>query len=118
MTLSRATLVLALHRELIHRAAITSPATAATTPADHWAAERLALLRRQVSEMADITVSEVARALRSMPSLPHIAHIQRGNVVAWAEFCLNEADAAGSVSPERAATIETFVIVLIHELCR
>ncbi|KAJ7851847.1 hypothetical protein B0H14DRAFT_819462 [Mycena olivaceomarginata] len=107
MTLSRATLVLALHRELIHRAAITSPATAATTSADHWAAERLALLRRQVSEMADITVSEVARALRSMPSLPHIAHIQRGNVVAWAEFCLNEADAAGSVSPERAATIET-----------
>ncbi|KAF7343904.1 Zn(2)-C6 fungal-type transcriptional factor [Mycena venus] len=109
MTFSRAILVLGLHRELVHRAVISSSSSPAIGPAaaDHWAAERLALLRRQVSEMADLTLGEIVRGLRTMPSLPHIAHIHRGNVVAWAEFCLDEADAAGSVSPERAAIIET-----------
>ncbi|KAJ7257502.1 hypothetical protein B0H12DRAFT_1110976 [Mycena haematopus] len=107
MTLSRATLVLALHREFVRRAAISPPPPTSTPLEDQWAMERLALLRRQVRAMADITVEEVARALRFMPSLPHIAHMQRGSVVAWAEFCLDEADAAGSVAAERAATIET-----------
>ncbi|KAF7343905.1 Zn(2)-C6 fungal-type transcriptional factor [Mycena venus] len=109
MTFSRATLVLGLHRELVRRAAISSSSSPAIglAAADHWAAERLVLLRRQVSEMADLALGEIARGLRTMPSLPHIAHLHRDNVVAWAEFCLDEADAAGSVSPERAAIIET-----------
>ncbi|KAF7343909.1 Zn(2)-C6 fungal-type transcriptional factor [Mycena venus] len=108
MIFSRAALVLGLHRELVHRAAISSssPAIGPAT-VDRWAAERLALLRRQVSEMVDLALGEIARALRTMPSLPHLAHIHHGNVVAWAEFCLDEADAAGSVSLERAAIIET-----------
>ncbi|KAF7372430.1 Zn(2)-C6 fungal-type transcriptional factor [Mycena venus] len=109
MTFSPATLVLGLHRELVRRAAISSSSSPAIGPAaaDQWAADRLALLRRQVSEMADLTLGEIARGLRTMPSLPHIAHVHRDNVVAWADFCLEEADAAGSMSPERAAIIET-----------
>ncbi|KAJ7810189.1 hypothetical protein B0H13DRAFT_2148656 [Mycena leptocephala] len=71
----RATLVLALHRELV-RCAVVAP--------------RLALLRRQVGEMADLTVKDVACKLSSMPSLPHIAHIQRGALVSFAQFCLDE----------------------------
>ncbi|KAF7336162.1 Beta-lactamase/transpeptidase-like protein [Mycena venus] len=113
MTFSRATLVLALHRELVRRAAITISPPSSTghgtgaALADLWASERLTLLRRQVKDMADATLLEVARALRSMPSLPHIAHSQRDAVIAWAEFCLDEADATGSVLPVRAATMET-----------
>ncbi|KAF8214414.1 hypothetical protein K438DRAFT_1955467 [Mycena galopus ATCC 62051] len=109
MTLSRAVLVLALHRELVRRAALAIPQSASAlgngVTAVDWAAERLALLRRQVQETANITMTDVARALRFMPSLPHL---QRGNVIAWAEFCLEAAEAAGTVLPEGAATIKSF----------
>ncbi|KAF8153564.1 hypothetical protein K438DRAFT_371333 [Mycena galopus ATCC 62051] len=112
MALSRAALVLALHRELVWRAAHPIPQSAPVlgngVAAEAWAAERFALLRRQVQEMANITMTDVARALRFMPSLPHIAHAQRGNVIAWAELCLEAAEAAGTVLPERAVTIESF----------
>ncbi|KAK7022130.1 Zn(2)-C6 fungal-type transcriptional factor [Favolaschia claudopus] len=122
MTLSRTTLVLALHRELVRRAralpsasipssfaTYTSPAQVvqAQAQADQWAAERIALLARQVHAMADLAVTEVASALRTMPSLPHMAHSHRGVVVEWAEFCISEAEANGSVSPERSATMQT-----------
>ncbi|KAF7359852.1 Zn(2)-C6 fungal-type transcriptional factor [Mycena venus] len=106
MTLSHAALVIALHRELVHRASILST-HASGTPSNNWAAERLNQWGHQVREIADITVLDVARALRSMPSLPQVAHGHRGVVVAWAEFCLDEADAAGSLSPERATAVET-----------
>ncbi|KAF8214417.1 hypothetical protein K438DRAFT_879651 [Mycena galopus ATCC 62051] len=109
MTLSRAALVLALHRELVRRAALATPqsvpALGNEVTAVDWTAEGLALLRRQVQEMANITMTDVARALRFMPSLPHL---QRGNVIAWAEFCLEAAEAAGTVLPERAASIKSF----------
>ncbi|KAF7340405.1 Zn(2)-C6 fungal-type transcriptional factor [Mycena venus] len=109
MTCSLATLALALHRELVRRAAISLslPPPGGVTVGDQFAAERLTLLRRQAREMASITVTDVARGLRSMPSLPHITHIQHNAVVAWAEFCLDEADAAGGALPERAATMES-----------
>ncbi|KAK7014256.1 Zn(2)-C6 fungal-type transcriptional factor [Favolaschia claudopus] len=121
MTLSRTTLVLALHRELVRRAALPSsspsiPSSYVTSPArvvqaqaqaDQWAAERIALLARQVHTMADLAVIEVASALRTMPSLPHMAHSNRGVVVEWAEYCISEAEANGSVSPERSATMQT-----------
>ncbi|KAJ6450778.1 hypothetical protein C8R45DRAFT_1042762 [Mycena sanguinolenta] len=107
MAFSRATLVLALHRELVRRLVLSPPLPITAPPAEHWKAERLALLRRQVGEMADSTVDDIARSLRFLPSLPHIAHMNRGAVLGWAEFCLDEADAQGRVTPERAATIET-----------
>ncbi|KAJ7161210.1 hypothetical protein C8R46DRAFT_1353816 [Mycena filopes] len=105
MTFSHASLVLALYRELEHRARDTAPLPVhdGEAPPDHWRAERLALLRRQVRDMAGRTVHEVARGLRALPSLPHIAHIQRGALVAWAEFCLDDP----TVTPERAAMMET-----------
>ncbi|KAF7374249.1 Zn(2)-C6 fungal-type transcriptional factor [Mycena sanguinolenta] len=107
MAFSRATLVLALHRELVRRFALSPPPLTTAPPTEHWRAERLALLRRQVGEMADLTLEDVARSLRFMPSLPHIAHVHRRTVLGWAEFCLDEADAKGSVTPKRAAAIET-----------
>ncbi|KAJ6450772.1 hypothetical protein C8R45DRAFT_1042752 [Mycena sanguinolenta] len=103
---SRATLVLALHRELVRRFALSPPPPKTAPPAEHWKAGRLALLRRQVGEMADSTANDIARSLRFLLSLPHIAHVNRGAVLGWAEFCLDEADAQGRVTPERAATIE------------
>ncbi|KAJ7918296.1 hypothetical protein B0H13DRAFT_1993216 [Mycena leptocephala] len=106
MTFSRATLVLALHRELVRCGVVAPVPLTGIASADQWAAERLALLRRQVGEMADLTVKDVACKLSSMPSLPHIAHIQRGALVSFAQFCLDEADAAGGVVPERAAVME------------
>ncbi|KAJ6450756.1 hypothetical protein C8R45DRAFT_1083833 [Mycena sanguinolenta] len=106
MAFSRATLVLALHRELVRRLVLSPPLPITAPPAEHWRAERLALLRRQVGEMADSTVDDIARSLRFLPSLPHIAHTNRGAVLGWAEFCLEEADAQRRVTPERAATIE------------
>jgi hypothetical protein len=109
MTFSRATLVLALHRELVRCAVVAPVPLTGIASADQWAAERLALLRRQVGEMADLTVKDVACKLSSMPSLPHIAHIQRGALVSFAQFCLDEADAAGGVVPERAAVMERCV---------
>ncbi|KAF7368266.1 Zn(2)-C6 fungal-type transcriptional factor [Mycena venus] len=111
MTLSRAALLLGLHRELVRRAAPQSaPALEnGVTAVDPWAAERLALLQRQVHEMANITMTDIARVLRFMPSPPHIPHVQRRNLItAWAEFCLEAADAAETVLPEHVATIETF----------
>ncbi|KAF7374473.1 Pleiotropic drug resistance ABC transporter protein [Mycena sanguinolenta] len=107
MAFSRATLVLALHRELVRRFALSPPPPTTAPPTEHWKAERLALLRRQVGEMADLTLEDIARSLRFMPSLPHMAHVQLRAVLGWAEFCLDEADAKGSVTRERAATIET-----------
>ncbi|KAF7373847.1 Zn(2)-C6 fungal-type transcriptional factor [Mycena sanguinolenta] len=107
MAFSRATLVLGLHRELVRRFALSPPPLTTAPPVEHWKAERLALLRRQVGEMADLTVEDIARSLRLMPSLPHLAHVQLRAVLGWAEFCLDEADAKGSVTRERAATIET-----------
>ncbi|KAF7374157.1 Zn(2)-C6 fungal-type transcriptional factor [Mycena sanguinolenta] len=107
MAFSRATLVLALHRELARRFALSPPPPTTAPPTEHWKAERLALLRCQVGEMADLTVEDIARSLRFMPSLPHMAHGQRWAVLGWAEFCLDEADAKGSVTRERAKTIET-----------
>ncbi|KAJ7653722.1 hypothetical protein DFH06DRAFT_1204537 [Mycena polygramma] len=123
MTFSRATLVLALHRELVRRA----PSAPSSSHAQHgssssasagvgdtamgageqWAAERLSLLCRQVREMAEQTVQALASELRSMPSLPHIAHLQRGMLADWAEFCLAGADAVGGVGKEQAVAMET-----------
>ncbi|KAJ6578628.1 hypothetical protein DFH09DRAFT_1030488 [Mycena vulgaris] len=101
MALSRATLVLALHRGLARRATVSVPAGLDPVGGHgQWAAERLVLLRRQAREMACFAAEEVARALRSLPSLPHLAHIYRGALVAWAQFCLEEA------APERVPVIE------------
>ncbi|KAJ6570842.1 hypothetical protein DFH09DRAFT_1312881 [Mycena vulgaris] len=94
---SRATLVLALHRELARRA--TEP-PAAGAPMGHWAAERLELLRRHAREMAHFTAEEVAATLRFIPSLPHLTQLDRGALVAWAQFCLGEA------ALERVSVIE------------
>ncbi|KAJ7153049.1 hypothetical protein C8R43DRAFT_1187697 [Mycena crocata] len=102
LTLGRATLVLALHRELSRRASL-----AATGTPDPWAAERLDLLSLQTREMAGFALEEVARGLQFLSSLPHITHLQRGGLIAWGQFCLEEADVVGGATPERAAVIET-----------
>lgn len=127
-----ATLVLALHRELTRRASVAlavSTTTAASfssagkgahigtggaSPAQ-WAFERLDVLRRQTRELAGFALADVANALRAIPSLPHLTHLERGALVAWAQFCLDEADKAGGmpVAPEQAAVMDACVVLFI-----
>ncbi|KAJ7703902.1 hypothetical protein B0H17DRAFT_1040129 [Mycena rosella] len=97
MVFSRTTMLLALHRELAHRAA-RAPTTMGQVA---WAAERVELLRRQVRELAFFAVEEIAHTLL-VPSLPHLTHAYRGALVACAQFCLDEAE------PERVGVIEAF----------
>ncbi|KAJ7450931.1 hypothetical protein B0H11DRAFT_2076473 [Mycena galericulata] len=106
MTFGRATLVLALYRELVRRAAL-SPSDTAT---GQWAAERLALLHRQTREMANFALEDVARGLRFLPSIPHLSHLARTGLVAWAQFAADEA--GGGVTGERAAVLQTISAAL------
>ncbi|KAJ6551732.1 hypothetical protein B0H19DRAFT_1158724 [Mycena capillaripes] len=103
MTFGRATLVLALYRELARRASIP-PSSA--DPTGQWAAERLDLLYRQTREMANFALEAVARGLRFLPSIPHLSHLERTGLIAWAQFALDEADALG-VTTERATVLQT-----------
>ncbi|KAJ7769576.1 hypothetical protein DFH07DRAFT_938206 [Mycena maculata] len=106
MTFASAKLVFALHSELSRRAALPMVASGRGVLTSQWAAERLDLLRRQAREMAGFAVEEVARAVRFLASLPHLTHLERGGLIASAQFCLDEGDAAGGVAPERAVAIE------------
>ncbi|KAJ7447284.1 hypothetical protein B0H11DRAFT_2082838 [Mycena galericulata] len=112
MTSGPARLVLALHREFLHRASVRQaelPGGGQVALAKQWAAERLDLLRRQTHQMTGFAAVEFGRALRFLPSLPHLTHVERGGLIAWAQFCLDEADAIGDVgaAPEHTLVMQT-----------
>ncbi|KAJ7432384.1 hypothetical protein B0H11DRAFT_2209656 [Mycena galericulata] len=69
-------------------------------PQNQWSQERLTLLRQQVHELARLAAVDVGRALTYLPSLPHLTHLQWNNLPGWAQFCLDEADAAGGIPAE------------------
>lgn len=126
MTFGYATLVLTLHRELTRRASVAASTSSAAgkgaqayigtsgASAAQWASERLDVLRRQTHQLAGFALADVARALRVLPSLPHLTHLEHGALVAWAQFCLDEAEAGGvPVTPEQAAIMDACVVFFI-----
>lgn len=95
-------LALALHREMEYRAA--ADARAGKQTQSQW--QRTAMLRHQAHEMATRAVDDVPRTLHPLPSPPYNVYVDWAGILGWAEFCLDEADAAGGVSPARIVVFE------------
>ena len=93
-------LVLALHREMEHRAADTATQS-------QWAQDRIALLRRQAHDMATRALEDVARTAALLPSHLHVTHVDSLGMIGWAQFYLNEAD-EGRVSPAHIALFQRY----------
>ncbi|KAJ7170285.1 hypothetical protein C8R43DRAFT_944804 [Mycena crocata] len=100
MISARATLVLALHREIRRRNAQPTDAWV-----DKWTSMHLSLLYAQTQEMASSALEEVATGLKFLPSLGHITHVSRRGLIAWGQFALETADVVMPVTPEHA-TVE------------
>ncbi|KAJ7494269.1 hypothetical protein B0H11DRAFT_2003928 [Mycena galericulata] len=101
-------LALALYREMEYRTAAEECARIQTQ--SQWA--RIAVLRRQAQDMAARAVDDVPRTIPLLPSPPHMMHVSWTGIVGWAEFCLDEADAAGGVSPTRFIVFERIMDTL------
>ncbi|KAJ7242018.1 hypothetical protein C8J57DRAFT_70943 [Mycena rebaudengoi] len=109
MTCGWSTIVLALHQEMERPTDADAPA-----PESPWVAERLALLRRQVHALTQQALAEVIQGLRRLPSLPHISHLGMSHIwiVGWVQFSINEAEAAGEITPEHVEIFETLTASL------
>ncbi|KAJ7634958.1 hypothetical protein FB45DRAFT_910354 [Roridomyces roridus] len=103
-------LVIALHREMDYRASISSRSDGKQQ--DRWTLERTALLRQQAHAMASSAVDDVARLLKLTPFPPDSLLINCVGLIPWAEFCLEEADAAGGIFPERIFAFECILEML------
>lgn len=95
-------LVLALHQEMEYRATQDTHATQ-----NPWVQDRTGFLRLQVHEVASLAVGYVARTLQLIPLLPLVGHFDWSSLRGWAQFCLDEADAVGAISPDRVKVFET-----------
>ncbi|KAJ7513167.1 hypothetical protein B0H11DRAFT_2268113 [Mycena galericulata] len=111
--LSFAVLVLPFYRELAARAA-------ADTRAPHGHASvspRAQVLRAQARDMATGAARELARVLRYLPAL-HFTPMHAETVLAWAEFCVEDADADADAtrSPETVRDLQTELKLLAYSL--
>ncbi|KAJ7728965.1 hypothetical protein DFH07DRAFT_782085 [Mycena maculata] len=97
MSVGFTSLVLALHREMEYRAVADSRDGIQS----EWTLARTALLRRQAHSLASDAVEDVARTFKLIPYPPQTMHLGWNGIRGWAEFCLNEADAAGGIPPAR-----------------
>lgn len=95
-------LALALHREMEYRTAVDE--RTGTQTQSQW--QRTAMLRHQAHEMATRAVDDVPRTLPLLPSPPYNVYVDWAGILGWAEFCLDEADAVGGVSPARIVVFE------------
>ncbi|KAJ6626758.1 hypothetical protein B0H10DRAFT_1998414 [Mycena sp. CBHHK59/15] len=105
MTVGYTSLVLALHEEMVFR----SGQQLADCAGDDamWVRERIALLARQVQELAQRTVREVVRGLEHLPSLPHLTHLYAGGLHGWARLCLeDDTDPDGAVAETIAGALK------------
>ncbi|KAJ6619445.1 hypothetical protein B0H10DRAFT_2025620 [Mycena sp. CBHHK59/15] len=100
-------LVLALYRETAHRTAKEAHGTQS-----QFTKERHTLLRRQVHELAGIAAEYVARSLHILPTVPHLTLPRWRSLQGWAQFCLDEADAAGAIPPGRLEVFTTITDAL------
>ncbi|KAJ6626749.1 hypothetical protein B0H10DRAFT_2185707 [Mycena sp. CBHHK59/15] len=97
MNVGYTSLVLALHEEMVFR----SGQQLADCAGDDamWARERIALLARQVRELAQRTVRQIVRGLEHLPSLPLLTHLHAGGFHGWARLCLeDDTDPDGAVA--------------------
>ncbi|KAJ7119915.1 hypothetical protein C8R43DRAFT_1035064 [Mycena crocata] len=112
MCMGFAGLALALHNEMQYRAATDTSGVSR----NDWAQQRAALLRQQAHSIASSALDELDRGLvvLSIDTMPHIIikHMHWGNIPGWAQFCLDEADAAGGIPPTRIAVFERLVDML------
>ncbi|KAJ7490777.1 hypothetical protein FB451DRAFT_1552387 [Mycena latifolia] len=101
-----AAIALPLHREFEYRERNGSMDDGRHTQ------ERLRLLRAQAREMAVLGAREFARALRYLPPV-HYVPINLTAVRDYAQFALDEAEAALLVSPEQVRDLETIAGQLV-----
>ncbi|KAJ7240203.1 hypothetical protein C8J57DRAFT_1371764 [Mycena rebaudengoi] len=101
-------LALALHREMEYRTAVDE--RTGTQTQSQW--QRTAMLRHQAHEMATRAVDDVPRTLPLLPSPPYNVYVDWAGILGWAEFCLDEADAVGGVSPARIVVFERIMETL------
>ncbi|KAJ7172928.1 hypothetical protein C8R43DRAFT_977899 [Mycena crocata] len=109
MTMGFTSLALALHNEMQYRATVSPTSAQGSTGQDKdWARDRALLLRQQAHKMASSAAQDMERALRCLPTKPHIMMmlIHWSDIPGWAQFCLDEADAAGGVPPARVGVFE------------
>ncbi|KAJ6470294.1 hypothetical protein DFH09DRAFT_1380817 [Mycena vulgaris] len=101
--LSFASLALALHCELDRRHRISTENVSAHT------LERLRLLRHQAREMAALGARELARGIRYLPAL-HLPQMHYHTLRSYAQFALNQAEAAPVLSHDQVRDLETHSI--------
>ncbi|KAJ7290340.1 hypothetical protein C8J57DRAFT_340486 [Mycena rebaudengoi] len=70
---------------------------------------RLLLLRKQTHRMAVLGARLFGKAIGYLPPLVHKAHTQWFALAAWAEFCLDEANASIVPFPEHIKVLEAIV---------
>ncbi|KAJ7501917.1 hypothetical protein B0H11DRAFT_2275079 [Mycena galericulata] len=97
MVLAFASLVLPFYREIEGRA-----------DPDNWAPDRMQALRVQARDMAILGARIVVRGLRYLPSL-HYTPVHADTVLAWAEFCAEDAAGWACVPQEGARDLETLL---------
>ncbi|KAJ7688867.1 hypothetical protein B0H17DRAFT_1067735 [Mycena rosella] len=103
-----------LHLELKHRERVAS-ATGSDSPDNTpHAQERMRLLRNQAREMAALGARELARGLRYLPSI-HYPLITWSALRDYAQFALDQAEAAPIVSHDQIRDLKTFAAEL--QLC-
>ncbi|KAJ7104466.1 hypothetical protein B0H15DRAFT_810166 [Mycena belliarum] len=112
MTVGYLGLVLALYREMEHRATARAILQCGLHESSATRHDRMALLRHQTYCLAADALAHLVRTAQVVPTLTHILNAKWLNLAGWAEFCLAEADAAGGLAPGRAGAFERIMHML------
>lgn len=79
----------------------------ASTAVEERQRERVALIRKQVKEMARDAAREWARASCDLPSIAHTTHVRFLHTEHWALVLLEEVQETGTLSLETAKALES-----------
>ncbi|KAJ7820336.1 hypothetical protein B0H14DRAFT_2833953 [Mycena olivaceomarginata] len=93
-------LVLPFYRELAHRE------TSDVQVYNQSTYDRLCFLRAQAHDIAMLAVRQMARAIRYLPKI-HYMPVHWKTVLGWAEFCAEEVESGGPLSPQFMQDLET-----------
>ncbi|KAJ7032417.1 hypothetical protein C8F04DRAFT_1261956 [Mycena alexandri] len=93
--------VLPFYRELQHRETSDASAQSERTR------ERQRHLRTQAHDLAVLGARELARGLRYLPKI-HYCPVHWPTIRMFAEFCVEEAESGGQLSPEALGDLQTF----------
>ncbi|KAF7297549.1 Zn(2)-C6 fungal-type domain-containing protein [Mycena kentingensis (nom. inval.)] len=76
----------------------SSPQSTHSSPQPHWSSARIAFLRAQAHSLVISALPDLRRMLTLMTFPLYGLATQRANFMAWAQFCIDEADQCGGIA--------------------